>query len=235
MAGAPIKFRCYQCNQLLGVARSRVGSVVACPKCATGLIVPDPDESAAKSDQPSSSELGPPSQGHSPAPETTAAFLSALSEGLPIEIADIRPEDIRAVSGAPWIPPPPSSSVETPPASKDTTPEPYPLITLAPAAEPTPEFLTPFPSTAAPAPSPTTAPVPPPLPLPVSSTASPEPVVPPIKVEAPSLVPERTTFRSRDVVLPRSVVASWSLFVLLAQALAFLAGLLAGHFLWRVH
>ena len=32
----------------------------------------------------------------------------------------------------------------------------------------------------------------------------------------------------------RSVVATWSLFVLLAQALAFLAGLLAGHFIWRV-
>ena len=32
--------------------------------------------------------------------------------------------------------------------------------------------------------------------------------------------------------LPRSVVAAWSLFVLLAQALAFVAGLLAGHYIW---
>jgi hypothetical protein len=44
-----------------------------------------------------------------------------------------------------------------------------------------------------------------------------------------------TASRARDLVLPRSVVASWSLFVLLAQALAFLAGLLAGHYIWRVH
>ena len=60
--------------------------------------------------------------------------------------------------------------------------------------------------------------------------------VPPIRVEQPSIIPERTTaVRTRDLILPRSVVATWSLLVLMAQALAFVAGLLAGHFLWRVH
>jgi hypothetical protein len=60
--------------------------------------------------------------------------------------------------------------------------------------------------------------------------------VPPIRIEPPTLATERmTASRTRDLVLPRSVVASWSLFVLLAQALAFVAGLLAGHFIWRVH
>ena len=33
MAGVPVKFRCFQCNRLLGVALSKVGSVVSCPKC----------------------------------------------------------------------------------------------------------------------------------------------------------------------------------------------------------
>jgi len=56
-----------------------------------------------------------------------------------------------------------------------------------------------------------------------------------IKVEPPSLLLERTTARARDLVLPRSVVAFWSLFVLVAKALAFLAGLLAGHYIWRIH
>ncbi len=63
-----------------------------------------------------------------------------------------------------------------------------------------------------------------------------ETVGPPIRVEPPSIIPERTSIvRSRDLILPRSVVATWSLLVLMAQALAFVAGLLAGHFLWRVH
>jgi hypothetical protein len=41
--------------------------------------------------------------------------------------------------------------------------------------------------------------------------------------------------RPRDIILPRTVVAAWALFVLVAQALGFVAGLLAGHFLWQVH
>ncbi len=45
----------------------------------------------------------------------------------------------------------------------------------------------------------------------------------------------RPPARPSDLVLPRSVVAAWSLFVLLALALAFTAGLLAGHYVWRVH
>lgn len=39
--------------------------------------------------------------------------------------------------------------------------------------------------------------------------------------------------RARDVVMPRTVMIAWSLFMLLALALAFLSGLLTGHFLWR--
>jgi hypothetical protein len=90
---------------------------------------------------------------------------------------------------------------------------------------PTP-LVNPIPPLAAP------APVAPPAPI----AAAAETVVPPIRVERPSLVTERTTsLRARDIVLPRSVVATWSLLVLLAQALAFFAGLLAGHYVWRVH
>jgi hypothetical protein len=63
-----------------------------------------------------------------------------------------------------------------------------------------------------------------------------EPVSPPIRIEPTRIAPDRTPpVRSRDLLIPRSVVAFWSLFVLMAQALAFVAGLLAGHFLWRVH
>ena len=39
MAGVPVKFRCYRCNTLLGVTRSKIGSVIACVKCGTELVV----------------------------------------------------------------------------------------------------------------------------------------------------------------------------------------------------
>jgi hypothetical protein len=38
------KFRCYQCQKLIGAPPSRFGSVVKCPKCGVELIVPSPDE-----------------------------------------------------------------------------------------------------------------------------------------------------------------------------------------------
>jgi len=36
----PIRFRCAYCNQLMGIARRKSGSVVRCPKCAGEVIVP---------------------------------------------------------------------------------------------------------------------------------------------------------------------------------------------------
>ena len=39
----PIKFRCVYCEQLLGIARRKAGTVVKCPNCAGQLIVPAPD------------------------------------------------------------------------------------------------------------------------------------------------------------------------------------------------
>ena len=70
---------------------------------------------------------------------------------------------------------------------------------------------------------------------------APEPrsVVPPIQIDARPVAarPTRTPPppRPRDLILPRSVVTAWSLFVLLALGFAFFAGLLAGHFVWKVH
>ncbi|WP_074306855.1 hypothetical protein [Singulisphaera sp. GP187] len=199
MAGVPLKFRCYQCNQLLGVSRGRVGTVVACPKCRADLIVPDPDEAegADVSQSP--------------------RFTETSEEGISLDLLDIRPEDIRVEPGVNW----------TPPLAESAPREPYPSV------PPEPD---------------------PPVPSAVSETTSPidlggltgttteaapkvtEAVVPPIQFESTRIAETRVvSTRSRDVVLPRSAVATWSLFVLLAQAFAFVAGLLAGHFLWRVH
>lgn len=35
-----IRFRCAYCNQLLGIARRKAGSVVRCPTCAGQVVVP---------------------------------------------------------------------------------------------------------------------------------------------------------------------------------------------------
>jgi DNA-directed RNA polymerase subunit RPC12/RpoP len=39
----PIRFRCAYCNQLMGIARRKAGTVVRCPRCAGQVIVPNPE------------------------------------------------------------------------------------------------------------------------------------------------------------------------------------------------
>ena len=39
----PIKFRCTQCSQLLGISRSRAGKIVDCPTCGRAVRVPELD------------------------------------------------------------------------------------------------------------------------------------------------------------------------------------------------
>jgi hypothetical protein len=69
-----------------------------------------------------------------------------------------------------------------------------------------------------------------------SAAPAPEPaVVPPIRVETETIRPAQDAEPRaiREVVLPASVVLAWSLFVLSAIPMAFLAGLMIGHFLWK--
>lgn len=205
MAGVPLKFRCYQCNQLLGVSRAKIGTVVACPKCKADLIVPDPDEADRGSNGDESDPTG------------SLRFSESNEEGISLDLLDIRPEDIRVEPGVSWAP-----SAAVPPR------EPFPIV----PPEPEPQSVAASDAVTAPinvadlVAGPTSA----------ERSGPAEPIVPAIQLESTRLGESRfPTPRSRDVVLPRSAVAIWSLFVLLAQALAFVAGLLAGHFLWRVH
>lgn len=59
----PIRFRCVYCNQLMGIARRKAGTVVRCPSCASQVTVPNlsaagPSEQPARA--PASSEPAPP-------------------------------------------------------------------------------------------------------------------------------------------------------------------------------
>lgn len=38
----PIRFRCVYCNQLLGIAQRKAGTIVRCTNCQGQLIVPEP-------------------------------------------------------------------------------------------------------------------------------------------------------------------------------------------------
>ena len=38
----PIRFRCAYCNQLMGIARRKAGTVVSCPTCRGQVVVPTP-------------------------------------------------------------------------------------------------------------------------------------------------------------------------------------------------
>lgn len=218
MAAVPIKFRCYRCHQLLGVARSKAGAVVACPKCSAELVVPQPSEPVT----------GPASA------DVTASFEARTDggdPGLSLDFLDIRPEDIRVEPGLSAVrnaESPPAPAVE-PDRVEERAQEDWGVDSeergVAPTFDP-------------PAPAVAVEPVPPPV---IPAPAVENEVIPAIRVDVPpkrgavNLSPASATARGRDLILPRSVVAAWSLFVLLALAFAFLAGLLAGHYVWRVH
>ncbi len=122
MAGVPVKFRCYRCNQLLGVSRTKVGAIVACPKCAAELVVPEPTEPS-----PASVTAGEFAATGSESPQTAtqnSGRASGLDVGLALDFLSIRPEDIRVEPGFPDAPEP------EPEREPDPEPEP-PSIDVA--------------------------------------------------------------------------------------------------------
>jgi hypothetical protein len=220
----PIKFRCFQCNQLLGVSRSKAGEVVSCPKCAAELIVPELGEVAPQLAAGAGTQGGIENGGVN-APRTVPS--SAFESGSTLDLLDIRPEDIRVEAGVVGVSPPPYTYKSPGPMEPEPEEEPAP--------EPEPETRRVEPTEIA---RPKTL-VEPATPPDYQVVTAPT-VVPPIQTNEPLQAPHprRTVApppRSRDLVIPRSVVTAWSLFVLLALGMTFVAGLLAGHYVWAVH
>src|SRR5262249_48163376 len=44
----PVRFRCAYCNQLMGIARRKAGTIVRCPTCSGQVIVPSVESVPAK-------------------------------------------------------------------------------------------------------------------------------------------------------------------------------------------
>ena len=217
----PIKFRCDRCGQLLGVSPSRAGRPVKCPKCGTGLTVPVPKAplSSPQSATPGGEITSVPRAGL-----TEAAGSETKSAGF-FDAIELDPEDLKTLF--------PFDSEESPALSVGAegggiesvaTSEPSSAASEerderhAQEARGTEEAIE-------------------------EAEGQGLDVISVILAERPeksekvgdrepseaSLVRYRA---SRDVVMPRIAVVLWSVVVLIAVFLAFVAGLLAGHFLW---
>ena len=211
MASAQIRFRCFRCNQLLAVKASRGGSTVACPKCGIELIVPEP-ESEVTTPPGSNADTGP-----EPAADPLQSLFSSIASSAPAAQASrpdedepdflgLSPADIRVEPDVGLRPEPPG-------------PPRVARARVKPAAPPAP-------STPEPAP---------PIEIPVFEPTEESPVEAELAIRVPEepVLPKRSPERARDdVVMPRAAVTAWSLFAILALALAFVAGLMVGHHLW---
>lgn len=244
MAGERLKFRCYQCNQLLASSPGKAGSVVSCPRCKADLVVPAPESSAPGAQEASAvgKAAGRSASILLPQKATAAGELDEAAAAIPADLIDLRPEDLRVEAEffhnltrppeptrepehAPWA----AQVTEGPDTSAGT------VIPTAPAVAPAAiDRLAATP--AAPAafrPEPPGAGAAPALVPPLLAPLSPD--VPPIEIETPSLRPAtREPQTIREVVLPASAVLAWSLFGLIGIATSFIAGLMIGHFFWKM-
>jgi hypothetical protein len=225
MAAEHIKVRCYRCSQLLAVAASKAGAVVACPKCRAELLIPGPESELRASVSGTAV-----AKSRSTAGPEAPTFAEGLASLIPPDVAELRPEDLRveaeffeSLTRPPVAPP----GQEPFPLLLPSEPEPPPPapVAIAGSLPANPEVL---PKTVMVNPMPVD--IPPPIPAPRPALE-----IPPIQVEPPTILPPGAEIRRvREVILPASVVLAWSLFVLAAIAMSFVAGILIGHFLWKL-
>ena len=149
-------------------------------------------------------------------PESASPDPEALDPTLPSDLASLRPEDIRVE--------PEFANLVVDPAPIRPAPKPPDPVQPAELQEPQ-------------SPSVDTAEKPDEPPATTEARlikAADDVVIPHIRVEPPSIAEREPPSRAAsEVVLSSTVVLAWSLLVLLAIPLAFLAGLLTGHFVWK--
>ena len=246
-----LRFRCYRCNQLLGVSFRKAGTVISCPRCAAELKVPRPEEQTVTADASRSGYSVTPESGvpvSSSAPTSKSGgkalptFMEEIAAAMPDGLATLRPEDIRVeaefvdlvvttsegvTSPAPAAEEPRLEKLAGDPAQVEAyfaqTPPPVVLPPVVPAVLPpvVPAVL---------------PPVVPAEPRSVDPPVDPAigAVLPAIKIETPSLLPPGRQLQAvSEVILQPATVLAWSLLVLLALPMAFFAGLLLGHFVWK--
>jgi hypothetical protein len=103
----PIRFRCAYCNQLMGIARRKAGTVVRCPTCGGQVVVPTPEP-------PIQPVQLPPAPGNGPPPPPN------LFEQQDFDVGMFNPSPVAAPG------PVPSPALELPPQATVPTPAPLP-------------------------------------------------------------------------------------------------------------
>lgn len=151
----PIRFRCVYCDQLLGIARRKAGTVVKCPNCAGQLIVPPEhagDENAASL---TAKEAGGSSRKSTPVKAAPAVSDAGGESGLLFERSDFDDLLRPAIERHKTVQPPlqvKAKADEEAPIDLAEDPEPFappavapaPVITTAPARpKPSGVLLTP--------------------------------------------------------------------------------------------
>src|SRR5262245_15897844 len=213
MVDEPLKFRCYNCNQLLGVPQRKAGSVIECPRCKVELAVPrlepEPAGSAADRQRPAVSAQaraprasGAGAVGSNPLPP----FMEAIAAAIPDDLVSLRPEDIRVEAefiGADIVT---DDRLEiTPSGPPPPVPDPLPQSILESVfsleSEPV-KVIESVPD------------VPPASPETTAATGAPveNTLLPPIAIEPPSILPREREFREvREVALQPATILAWSL------------------------
>jgi hypothetical protein len=254
MAAERLKFRCYQCTQLLAVSPSKAGSVVACPKCKAELLVPKIGPAPSEPSRSADTGPYPPIMADvSSSPRQPAAVGGIDPDSLiPPELANLRPEDLRIEAAVfeslPYVPRVESGSTDEPrssgiflnieiPTASSMAQSVDNLLSRIPSSTP-PPIPEPLPAVSTSAGAFKSRPSDPPAPS-VSAPGEPGsgamPAIPAIDIEPTSLIrPSGERRTVREVTLPATVVLAWSLFVLLALGMAFIAGLMIGHFVWKL-
>ena len=95
----PVRFRCHHCNQLLGIARRKIGTEVSCPTCRKMLLVPAVD----------SPDVDRPAERNNPIFE--GSDLDALLQpgAAPQLAAELAPPAPAAAPATAWAPPAPAA------------------------------------------------------------------------------------------------------------------------------
>lgn len=170
------------------------------------------------------------SKGRPPRAESEAlpSFMEEIAAAIPDGLAALRPEDIRVEAEFADL----VVTTEAPaaaPAAAEAVPEP-----AAPSPEVRPEA---WPSSAGSTSAEGPAAVEAPGEVPAGPLVVEPAIVAPltaINIESPSILQrQRETHTVHEVILQPATVLAWSLLVLLALPMAFLAGLLLGHFVWK--
>src|SRR5437588_12990913 len=103
----PIRFRCAYCNQLMGIARRKAGTVVRCPTCSGQVVVPTPPNGEEDDKAPAAADAD--------LPDLNAPSPPAKMGGSPLfEQSDIE-QDMFAPAAVREPPPKPAAAAAAPP------------------------------------------------------------------------------------------------------------------------